>query len=385
LRIIHAVPTSPSDEKAGGVERFVRNLLPALASKETAPVLLGVEKSGGTGDAGKQVYKFIPLFRTGKKSGFALRFYTSLFFKSKRLIKEGDIIHAHRLEPLLFLLLHRNQKVITLHVNVAQDMKRRKGCIIGKLYSMFESIVFSMPDLFGIEKIVFVSDKLREEYLTEYPNIEKNSITIRTGIGNELRQANEEEMLRIKQKYDIADGDLIVLSLGRLTEQKNISFLLESFATVENGITNARLLIGGSGPDSEKLKNRAKQLGLQKYDFLGRIPDDELAGLYGIAHVFAITSTYEGGPITVYEALSCGCPVVSTNVGVSPEVVKDGKTGFIVDSHSTEKFSSSLIAVLRDYKRFQKNIMDSGYDFSIDTIAARYSELYMEIGKSREG
>jgi glycosyltransferase involved in cell wall biosynthesis len=102
----------------------------------------------------------------------------------------------------------------------------------------------------------------------------------------------------------------IVLSIGRLTEQKRLDRLIEAFAHVQT--SNARLLILGEGEDRDALEALVRDLGLtERVDMPGYLPDVALA--LQKASLFVLTSDYEGLPAAVIEAMAANCPVLSTD------------------------------------------------------------------------
>lgn len=102
----------------------------------------------------------------------------------------------------------------------------------------------------------------------------------------------------------------IVLSIGRMTEQKRLDRLIEAFAHVQT--RNARLLILGEGEDRQALEALVRDLGLsERVDMPGYLPDVALA--LQQASLFVLTSDYEGLPAAVIEAMAANCPVLSTD------------------------------------------------------------------------
>lgn len=382
MRVVHITSTSPTDITTGGVEKFVRDLLPALGRKRINPVLFGAVKrfiDRGTKINETNNYEFYPAIITNRKRLLVLRYYLRLLIKGKYVIRPGDIIHLHRLEPLFFLFIYRNPKIVTIHINVVRDICARKGNVTGRIYQIFERFILSRPKLFGINKIIFVSDKLKDEYIHEYSAISKKSVSIRTGIGGEMRILPSEEISKIKEEYGLLDKDFIILSLGRLTDQKNIPLVLDAFNILRRQNKNAVIIVGGSGPAEDEIKKYIDKLKLKNIYFLGNVKQKDIVGLYNIADVFVITSKYEGGPITIYEALSCGCPVISTDVGVAHEVIQNDITGFIVNENSAIAFAEKMKIIRDDRTRFRSNVQKKKSDFSIETIADRYIEIYNSI------
>lgn len=132
-----------------------------------------------------------------------------------------------------------------------------------------------------------------------------------------------------------ADSPMIV-SVGRLVEQKNQRLLIEAAARV----AGAKVLLVGEGPMQEGLEVLARGLKVP-CEIRPPMSHAELARVVAGARVFALTSEYEGLPKSLLEAMALGLPVVSTKVEGALEVIEDGKTGFLADAHP-EAFAAAL-------------------------------------------
>jgi len=116
-----------------------------------------------------------------------------------------------------------------------------------------------------------------------------------------------------------------LLYVGRLSPEKNLSFLLRAFASGvrEHGPGRIRLAIAGTGPGEEALRREARTLGIEDHlEFLGYVPQKDLPALYESADFFVLASTQECWGLVVLEAMSAGLPVlVSTRCGCAVDVV----------------------------------------------------------------
>ncbi len=112
---------------------------------------------------------------------------------------------------------------------------------------------------------------------------------------------------------------------GRLVANKGLSEVLDAVDRLES----RTLLVIGDGPERKKLEAKAKSLGIQgRVTFVGWLPDNaSVMEAIASAKIFVMNSKSEGGPRVALEAMACGMPVVSTNVGVMPDVIKDGENG----------------------------------------------------------
>ena len=132
---------------------------------------------------------------------------------------------------------------------------------------------------------------------------------------------------RLRQRYGLAAGRPLVLSVGRLSQEKRLGVLLDAAARTDPGVQFA---IAGAGPDGARLRAYASDLGVAaRVRFLGFVPEADLPGLYRLADVFAIASEAELQSLATMEAMATGLPVVAVNAGALGELIRDGENGFL--------------------------------------------------------
>jgi glycosyltransferase involved in cell wall biosynthesis len=119
------------------------------------------------------------------------------------------------------------------------------------------------------------------------------------------------------------DGELRILTVGRLETEKNPLLLAEVLASLSGNGRPWRLVVCGEGPMREELEQRVRELGIDdRFDFRGYVPiDGGLLDLYRSSHAFLHVSWTEGLPQTLFEAFAAGLPVVATAVGGVPQAV----------------------------------------------------------------
>jgi glycosyltransferase involved in cell wall biosynthesis len=124
-----------------------------------------------------------------------------------------------------------------------------------------------------------------------------------------------------------------------------IDTLIRAFALVHqhHPQTDMRLLIAGTGPDRDQLINLCEELGIrQLVDFLGYIPNQELPKLYAKFDVSVSLSREESFGVVAVEAMSCGCPVVTSDAEGFCEVVENKVTGFVVPKDNLEAAAEAI-------------------------------------------
>jgi len=151
-----------------------------------------------------------------------------------------------------------------------------------------------------------------------------------------------------------APGSL--LFVGRLRIRKGVEVLLaalQGMRAAHPGASIPRLLIAGDGEHRAALERRAAELGLlaepdPAVRFLGRCDAGRVRGLLGGACALVVPSIYEGMPLVVLEAMAAGLPVIASRVSGIPEVVADGRTGWLVPPEDPERLAAALAAAVGD-------------------------------------
>jgi glycosyltransferase involved in cell wall biosynthesis len=125
----------------------------------------------------------------------------------------------------------------------------------------------------------------------------------------------------LKKKYP--QWDFIILMASRLTKEKNIPLALSAMKKITAEYPKVGLVVVGEGPEENFLKILVKNSGLER-NVAFETWQGDLASYYKTAHLFLLTSDYEGYGMTIVEALSAHCPTISTDVGIASDVLVDG-------------------------------------------------------------
>jgi 1,2-diacylglycerol 3-alpha-glucosyltransferase len=176
--------------------------------------------------------------------------------------------------------------------------------------------------------------------------------------------------------------DAIVVYVGRMGAEKNLSFLLRTFAGARTAVSSAKLLLVGGGPEAENLRGLAQALGLgDAVRFTGPVPYEEVPGILASCDVFATASVTEVHPLSVIEAMASGLPVVGiVGPGLS-DTVEDGVDGLLTRNDAAA-FSAQLTRLLLDAalrKRMGEAARRKSRQYSILDTSARVVEAYRRV------
>ena len=203
---------------------------------------------------------------------------------------------------------------------------------------------------------------------------------IHNGVENFV-EASKDQKEALRSKLQLVNGEKVLFALQRLDYLKRIDVLIRSMSQIIKSKPNTRLIIGGKGPDLQRLKKLSKKHDVSDHVyFTGYIPDKDLPIYFSIADLFLFHSTYETFGIVLAEAMKYDKAIVSVNNTAIKEVVDNGETGILVPTLDHEKFSSAVIDLLNDNHR-RLNMGKMGRSkvlkcFQWEKIAAQYEKIF---------
>jgi glycosyltransferase involved in cell wall biosynthesis len=242
-----------------------------------------------------------------RRPWLALTLFVSLVARLRRAAREADLVHAHWLAGAAVARFAGRPFVVTLHGTGSAGrlsdlaLARRAPWLVRFLLRPARAVICVSELLAETMRAIGV------EHARCIPN----------GVEIPRRRLDETE-------------EPFVLYAGRLSPEKGIAELVEA-------TRGMRLVVAGDGPLRELVP-----------DALGFVAHDELERLYDRAAVVVLPSHREGLPLCVLEAMAHGRPVVATAVGGIPQLVEDGRTGFLVQPGDAEGLRAALERLLAD-------------------------------------
>lgn len=165
----------------------------------------------------------------------------------------------------------------------------------------------------------------------------------------------------------------VLLGAGRLMIEKGFDTLIEAFALVRRQ-ADCRLLIVGEGPDRKALEARVAELGLGSSVSMPGFVDNPYQYMARAA-VFVLSSTREGSPNALVEALACGTPLVSTDCPNGPqEVLEGGRHGRLVPVGDAQAIAAAVIETLREPQGTRESRMAAAQRYTVERSATLYLE-----------
>jgi len=148
----------------------------------------------------------------------------------------------------------------------------------------------------------------------------------------------------LAERYGLGDGN-ILLYAGRISQEKNLDFLIDVYSALLRDRPGLRLLVAGSGPYLADLKERCREL--DGVIFAGKLQGDDLVDAYAGADLLVFPSTTDTYGMVVAEAQACGLPAVVSDKGGPQELVLEGESGFVVGTQNKEAWRQEIDRLLR--------------------------------------
>jgi alpha-1,3-mannosyltransferase len=287
-------------------------------------------------------------------------------------VNGSDLLHIHAVDFFVDFLsfgraFHRRPIVLSTH----------GGFFHTRWLRWFKSVYFrtiTRQSLKHVEAVICVSEHDYEIFSSIVPK--KKLHLVRNGVAVES-YANV--------KKTVTPG--LLVGIGRVAQNKRIDRLIHAVAEVRKTHSNVHLV--WAGPDEEgrtaELCTVAQQAGVADFvRFTGRVEGQELERLLSHANLFVSGSSYEGYGLSTIEAMSSGTVPVVTRVGIHPQLVSNGKTGFLVDSDSSS-LANGLRLALNLEPSALKTMGQQAQEVSALCTWSRAVKAYLEIYKSVVG
>jgi glycosyltransferase involved in cell wall biosynthesis len=195
------------------------------------------------------------------------------------------------------------------------------------------------------DRVIAISESAGESLLAWQPWLKEKLAIIPNGIDLSRFDIPEERAKQKRVELGVSDETNILLYAGRLVKEKGADVLLQAVSLLE--MINWKLFIAGAGPELANLAAQCSRLGLdEKVQFLGSRED--IPELMAACNLVGLPSRWEGLPLSLLEAMAAGKPVVACQVGGVPEVIQDGKEGYLVPPEKPEAMTLAIEKIFQD-------------------------------------
>ncbi|MDP2654702.1 MAG: glycosyltransferase family 4 protein [Candidatus Omnitrophota bacterium] len=283
-----------------------------------------------------------------------------------------DVIHTHNYKSDIigfFAAKGAGKKwVATNHVWHSTDQKLR-------LYERMDAFALKFAD-----KVVAVSDEIKRDLLSK--GFTDNGVwVIHNGIDvSEFQQSFPVERLRGEWGWTMEN--IVFSIIGRLAPEKGHEIFLKAAVEVLRDFKGARFLIVGDGPLRETLEARVQDLGLSGAVAFTGIRKD-MPAVYALSDVLVNSSSIEGLPMTILEAMASKLAIIATKVGAVPQVIRDQANGLLIEPGDPAVLAGAMreLAGQGETRRrlAQHAFEDVCARFSARHMAEQYQRVYQEV------
>lgn len=284
-----------------------------------------------------------------------------------------DIIHSHKYKTNLYARLASQGTQLRLMATCHNWVNSRPALYA---YAVLDKVV-----LRGFDAVVGVSQSVVDQlgraggrHLACIPN-GIDIARFQSDLSHEMARAH----------LGLPPGPIVGF-VGRLSRLKDVSTLLRAFASLATPVPAALAIVGG-GEEREALEREAHALEITGCThFLGERGDT--ASAYRAFDVLVLPSLVEASPLVVLEAMAAGTPVIATRVGAIPDVLDNGRCGYIVPTGNAPVLAERMAEVLADPVA-QQRIRSAAATrvaehYSLDAMTDQYVELYRSLARTHE-
>ena len=399
VKLLIIYPTDPLGPKVGGAGTFLKGFI------KNAPEDFDVAFIGISSDRkkrppkkwvklklGNREFNFLPLSfekDENKKTTIPLSLRFTLALKLSQIDVSNKVLFFNKIEPAILFRKINDPKIIIIHNDIQKQIVSEKSEVLWSkfpwLYFIFEHFIFAFTDY-----IYTVSNNTLEFYQSKYTEQTEKFSFLPTWADIDIFFPKNESKFSIRSNLlslskDLPINEKWILFVGRLQEQKAPLRVIDTFMEYYRKDNAACLIIVGKGNLREAMVSYVKKLKMEnKVFFLGNVSQETLALFYRGSDVLLLTSNFEGMPMCVLEALGCGLPVVSTNVGEVKRVVKNEFSGEVVESVSPVIIAQALLKVLHDSVIYSKsNCIESVSAYTPQNVLGPVYERIRELYKKK--
>ena len=268
-----------------------------------------------------------------------LRFSIKIF----RLVRNVDVWvffldGESLLLPLLTAKLKRGKVLLAMTASIPKTVQARKDYLTRIL------VCFRVISCILSSGIIIYSDNLIKEW-----QLEKYRDKILIAHEHFLNFSE----FRIKKR--VSERDRVVGYVARLSEEKGILNFLQAIPIVLKRKDFSNFVIGGDGPLTSEIKEYVNNSNLNnKVKLVGWIPREELPSYLNELKLLVLPSFSEGLPNILLEAMACGTPILATPVGTIPDIIKDGETGFLLETNDPKHIADKIVELLNEPELLEK-------------------------------
>ncbi len=236
------------------------------------------------------------------------------------------------------------------------------------------------------DRLVMLTEQEKNDHLHFHIAPENKFSVVHSGINLDRFSNTSVDPAAMKRRLGIPEGNLVVGTTGRLTHIKGHRYLIEAAGKIVSSRPDTTFVFLGDGELLDELKNMASISGIEEnIKFLGWRQD--VAEVISTFDVFVLPSLNEGMGRVLVEAMALGKPIVASGIGGIPDLVADGKNGYLVPVGDVEVLAARIRRLLDDPEKREK-MGNAGkryaVNFSADAMVEKIDQLYHELLREKD-
>lgn len=341
----------------GGAETMAVRLASALTKDGCALKLFCIGKNNN-GNLNKQLMnnRVQTVYISGKNR---MEKVLTLYFELKKY--KPDVVHGHiaaTLYALPWILLNRRKCLHTVHTRPDMEFSSKTQKIMKRLVKRGKVVLCAVS-------------KENQKIASEFYGIDISKV----------RYVNNPVVISHYRKEKKQSEQLKLINVSRQDINKNQILILKAMCILVKQLPNVHLVLVGDGNQHDKLVRYAKEHGLERYvTFTGQI--DDAVDYLAASDIYISSSHREALPLSILEAMASRLPIVTTNVGGIPDLMKGN--GLLFEDDNYEQLSAEIIklhnnpALISEMGEMSYKIVK---EFDVSKCASMYKKIYAEIGR----
>ncbi len=271
---------------------------------------------------------------------------TILIFPLLLKVRRFEIIHIHGCSYFGFYpivlgviaskIIYKRKTIVTYHGGGAESFFRRNY----KLVSIILKKVDHITVMSSFLQNVFSKYGLSTTILPNLTNLES------------------------KINFEINLKTLRIISIRTLDKMYNIDDIINAFIIIKEHFEDAELRIIGNGSEIEKLKNYCKERELIGVEFFGKISNERIIEELSKSNIMVSVPSFDNQPLSILEAFASAIPVISSNVGGIPYMIKDGVTGFLVNTNNPAQIAQKILWIMHHPEKTKEIIINASKELT---------------------
>jgi glycosyltransferase involved in cell wall biosynthesis len=301
----------------------------------------------------------------------------------KSLLKENNGVTIYAMQPDLLFALKTINKAKKEGLKVVIDVEDMPTYAHNLPYKFFNFYIKKRYKelLKSADKIICISEYLKNELISDFDIKGEKIEVIHNGVDMSFFSRNEAARKSLREQYGVEQDDIVFIYSGAIVDWSGAISCLDSFKKAIQENPKIKVFFIGNG-DIEDLKGKINELGLEKNaKYLGYFPFEKMPELLSIGDVGLLPFkkdplTEAASPIKIFEYMSVGMPVISTDMMGTKEVITDSYNGLLVKDDG--EFVSAITRISEDkdfYNKLKENSFETVKMYDWKFLAKRFEEI----------